>query len=559
MAADDSPEKRVGQDTSRNADTQTPSGKQDGATQPPSSINSSQTTTAPDAKDRQFQHDGPNPDLLEKVSTQQSRGQQHELETGPSAASSTKPPISLIREILFVTVVCSSNIFTQGGLGMTIIPIRAIGNGLGITDPGGLSWFVAAYSLTVGTFILIAGRLGDIFGHKLLLVSGFFWYGFWSLIAGITTYAHSQIFFDVCRALQGIGPAMMVPNALAILGSTYPPGRRKEMVFSIFGATAPNGFIIGGVFGAILARFAWWPWEFWVLAIACGAFGVLAILVIPGPFRGGDRSNKKFDYLGSVSGVAGLVLFNVAWNQAPIVGWNDPSVIVLLIVGIAIVIFFLWVERKTPQALVPPGALSGKVGFVLGCIALSWSSFGIWVYYFFQITQNLRHVSPLLSVAQVTPAGVSGCLAALTTGFLLSRVRTSYLMAISMLAFCTGNILIATMPISQTYWIQTFLATVITPWGMDISFPAATIILSNFVPKEHQGIAGSLVTTVVNYSISIGLGIGGTVESHVNRQGQDMLRGYRGALYAGIGLSGMGFLFATVFIWSEAKFLRSQR
>jgi MFS family permease len=86
---------------------------------------------------------------------------------------------------------------------------------------------------------------------------------------------------------------------------------------------------------------------------------------------------------------------------------------------------------------------------------------------------------------------------------------------------------------------------------MDMSFPAATIILSNSVSKEHQGIAASLINTVVNYSISLGLGFAGTVEVHVNRGGktpQDVLRGYRGAWYLGMGLSGLGMVVSALFV-----------
>ena len=132
---------------------------------------------------------------------------------------------------------------------------------------------------------------------------------------------------------------------------------------------------------------------------------------------------------------------------------------------------FLFIEKKTAQALIPQGALSGKVGFILGCMTLGWSSFGIWVYYFFQIIENLRNVTPLEGAAQTIPAGISGCAAALTTGYILSRLRTSYVMAIAMLGFCIGNILLATAPVNQTYWANFFVATVVTPWGMDMSFP----------------------------------------------------------------------------------------
>lgn len=81
-----------------------------------------------------------------------------------------------------------------------------------------------------------------------------------------------------------------------------------------------------------------------------------------------------------------------------------------------------------------------------------------------------------------------------------------------------------------------------------MSFPSGTIILSNKMPPEHQGLAASLVNTVVNYSISIGLGLAGTVESQVNRGGTDTLRGYRGASYMGIGLAGLGVGIATMFV-----------
>lgn len=81
-----------------------------------------------------------------------------------------------------------------------------------------------------------------------------------------------------------------------------------------------------------------------------------------------------------------------------------------------------------------------------------------------------------------------------------------------------------------------------------MSFPSGTIILSNNMPREHQGLAASLVNTIVNYSISIGLGLAGTVESQVNRGGTDTFRGYRGASYMGIGLAGLGVGVATMFV-----------
>lgn len=81
----------------------------------------------------------------------------------------------------------------------------------------------------------------------------------------------------------------------------------------------------------------------------------------------------------------------------------------------------------------------------------------------------------------------------------------------------------------------------------DISFPAATLLLSNAMPREQQGLSASLVATIVNYSISLALGFAGTVEVHVNDGGKNLLKGYRGAWYLAIGLGGLGFAFAVLF------------
>lgn len=124
-------------------------------------------------------------------------------------------------------------------------------------------------------------------------------------------------------------------------------------------------------------------------------------------------------------------------------------------------------------------------------------------------------------------------------------------MCIALSFFSIGTIIIMTAPVHQIYWAQTFVCASVIPWGMDMSFPAATLILSNSVKKEHQGIAASLVNTVVNYSISLGLGFAGTVEVNVNRGGgnkEDLLRGYRGAWYVGCGLAGLGLVISTVFL-----------
>ncbi|KAL9001282.1 MAG: hypothetical protein Q9169_000173 [Polycauliona sp. 2 TL-2023] len=322
--------------------------------------------------------------------------------------AATGKPLSLPREIAVVTVICLAQLMTQAGVGQALATTQITGSSLHITNPATRSWTIAAYSLTVGTLILPAGRWGDIHGHKRLFVIGFLWFGIWSSIGWTTTY-------------------------------TY----------------------------------------------------------------------------------------------------------ILLIVGLVLLGIFAFVESRAPYPLIPRTILNARLGFVLGCIACGWATFGIWVYYSFQFLLVLRAQSPLLTSAQFIPCAISGLIAALTTGILMSRVRHAYIMLVALLCFTTGTILLATVPVEQIYWGQTFVSMIVTPWGMDMSFPAGTLILSAAMPREHQGLAASLVSTVVNYSISLGLGFAGTVESNV--EPGETLKGFRAAFYMGIGLASLGVVVAAAF------------
>lgn len=374
------------------------------------------------------------------------------------------------QKVAAIAILCMSQLLTQAGLGQSIAPLHIIGDDIGSKTPGELSWHAAAYSLTVGTFILIAGRLGDVYGHRLMVIIGFLWYALWSLICGFSAYS-GQILYDICRAFQGIGPSILLPNSVAILGNMFPPGMKKNITFSFFGAAAPNGFILGALFASIFAGFVWWPWAYWVMAIVCFALAVLTFLIVP--IQESDRNRRtrtvekgELDPWGSITGVAGLVLVNLAWNQGPVVGWTNPYTYILLIVGIAILCLFFFIESRAAHPVVPLKALNMDTAFVLGCIAAGWSSFGIWVFYTWQLAEVLRGYSPLSAVAQFVPAGISGLTAAFSVSYLLGWIGPHYIMMAAMVAFTVGLILVGTAPVDQIYWAQTFVSIVVTPWGM---------------------------------------------------------------------------------------------
>jgi MFS family permease len=375
-----------------------------------------------------------------------------------------------------------------------------IAKSFGISNPGIESWLIAGYSLTVGTFILLSGRLGDVFGYKRMLVIGYAWYALWELVAGLSVYSN-YVLFIWARVLMGIGPSICLPNGLALLGILYEPGKRKNMSFAVFGACAPGGSIAGSAMAGVFAL-AWWPWTFWSSALVLGVTSVVAAILIPDPQVLPERPRSFMAYVHGLDlpaasiGITALVLINFAWNQAPIVGWSSSYVCVCLALGVFLIPAFFYLEIKVARnPLIPFSALNKTTAFVLGCVACGWGNFGIWVYYLWQILLVSRGASPLLASAYLSPLVISGACAAVVTGWLLGHMKPAWLMVIAMACFLTGNLLVATLPPHQIYWAQIFVTGVIAPWGMDMSFPAATLYLSNAIEKSKQGVAASLVNT----------------------------------------------------------------
>jgi MFS family permease len=422
------------------------------------------------------------------------------------------------------------------------------------------------------------------YGHKKIYLIGWLWFAVWSIITGFS-YTSNHIMFSTCRALQGIGPALLVPNAVALIGRTLPVGKQRMVGFACFGASGPLGATAGAVFSALLAQLAWWPWMFWVLAVVCLIVMSLAYIILPDeeqvPVRGLiDTKLQKFDYWGTMTGVPGLVLINTALNQAPLVLWTTSYVSCLLGVGcLLMVIFFLVELYATDDPLIPIRGLGKDAAFALTCIVTGWASHGIWAYYMYLFLEELRGYSALMTSAQTSPVAMTGVLSAFSTVWLIRRFGVSYVMFIAMTCFMVGALLLATMPIHQTYWLQTFFSIIIMPGAMNLSYPAANMLLSAALPKEKQGIAASLVSTMVNYSISCGLGIAGTIDRYVTEaaahkrgilkapslsiEGPDLsdirVIGFRASFWFAVAFSATGMVVASVFIGVTEKRKRVQR
>jgi MFS family permease len=482
-------------------------------------------------------------------------------------------------------MICMVQILPLSALGTSFPTAEYIATTFNITDPSILPWTVAAYALTFGTFILIAGRLGDIVGHKHMVVIGFVIMGLSSLLAGLSIYS-SYVLYFIARALQGIGSAFMQPNGLALLGGMYPSNsKKKNLAFALFGAMAAPGAYLGMLFGALLAHYPSWAWSSYALSVAAVVCALLAHFVLISPPQAVPRSTNIFnrfatmDWAGSITGVAGLTCIAIAWVQAPSLGWSTQYIYMLLLIGLITLSIFILIELKVAtHPLVPFKMLKPSIAFILASIGLGWASFGIYIFYLWQLLLYTRQLTPLHTALRISPVVPVGFLANALTGLLMHRTPASVILLISLLAFTTSAILLALTPQHQSYWSLTFASLTLVPFGMDMSFPAATVTISNSLPPDQQGIAGSLVATVVNYSMSLGLGFASTALRYVNGPDSQSASAstttpenttnpslsstptpYRPAFIVSIALGALGTLLCLVFVTRDLLHLRATR
>ncbi|KAJ7883429.1 major facilitator superfamily domain-containing protein [Mycena olivaceomarginata] len=442
------------------------------------------------------------------------------------------------QEFGFVLAVMLGQSFNLTPFGATLNARWLIADDLGVPGNNGqMSWIAAGFSITTGSFVLVGGRLGDVYGHRIVWLLALAWSMIWNLVSG---FARSPAFYDAARGLTGIGAGLMLPTAVALLGQTYPPGRKRNLAFGLFGALAPFSAAGGSVLEVLLAQLVNPQWIWWLHAIKNALNLAIAIPCIPTSI--GVGLGGSVDWLGACLGVVGLILFNFSFNQAPLAGWASPSVIAPVVIGIVtLLLFALWEIKGAKSPILPFGIWKAPTFLAVMCSAfLSFMSFGIFIFYHIQFTHDFRGTTALQSMAWLVPFTINGFIAACLVAALISRVPAQVIFCAGLVAVMIANILTMTAPVSGSYWAAPFVAALIAPFGPDMTFTAAQLVASNTVRRSEQGVAGSLVGTALNYGMALGIGLGGTVEAYTNAGGTQPLRGSRGAMYLGCGMAVLG-------------------
>lgn len=266
---------------------------------------------------------------------------------------------SMWKEAGFVFSIVFSQCLNEYFISGVTVLVPELTEPLGI-PPARVTWPVAAFSLVVSGFLLPFGRLADIYGGKWVYVIGIVWTCIWGLIVG---FSQNEIMLDVCRAIQGLGPAMYLPSGLQLLGSTYRPGPRKNVVFAIYGAMAAFGFFVGVFFAGVAGEYATWRWYFWIGAILSAITSVISVLCVDNDYDEHKGNGVKMDWLGAGTTIVGLVLFVFAVTDSAHApnGWATSYILATFLLGIAILGLAFYVEGwVAEQPLLPFEAFKVK-------------------------------------------------------------------------------------------------------------------------------------------------------------------------------------------------------
>ncbi|WP_246833530.1 MFS transporter [Williamsia sp. 1138] len=249
------------------------------------------------------------------------------------------------------TRVWGPQIVVLGGMQLLVVldgtvaalALPRIQNALGLSDSAG-AWVITAYVLAFGGLMLLGGRLGDTFGRKRMFVAGVAAFTVTSLICGL---AWDPISLIVGRALQGAAAAVAAPTAMALVATTFAPGKPRNQAFAVYAAMTGIGSVAGLIAGGVLTELSWRL--VFLINVPIGVIVVVGAVLF---LKESQGERLPLDVRGAVLATLGCTLVVLAVNEGP-GGWLRPVVVIPLIVGLLSLAAFVMVERNADNPILP--------------------------------------------------------------------------------------------------------------------------------------------------------------------------------------------------------------
>ncbi|KAM0714159.1 hypothetical protein Q7P37_010308 [Cladosporium fusiforme] len=421
------------------------------------------------------------------------------------------------QEIGIVSFICISQILDEYLMSGFIALMPTLMREMNISNTG-IIWPASITPLIISAYLLPFGRLADMYGGFRIYMAGLAWVVLWSLFAGFSDNTSMLI---SCRAMQGLGSAAHLPAGLAILGKLYRPGRRKNIVYAVYGCVAPFASLIGVLVAGLVSCYADWPWFFWIAALLGSVCLIGSYLTMFRSRLGSGHSNVSMDWLGSLSLSTTLILFVFAITEladAP-QGWRSPYILATGIPSLIGLVITIFVEGRSDQPLLPLSVFRIRYMAPLSlALLMNYGAFGLYMCYTTLYIREVLTIDPMMLVAWLAPMAVGGCLLALAAGGLMHVVSGTIILVLTSITIMAASLLFIFIPENPDYWAWVFPSMVLAAMSIDPAYNVANVFLSTKLEKHQQGLAGALSHALVQFGTALLLGVGKIVVSYSSDQ-----------------------------------------
>jgi len=400
-----------------------------------------------------------------------------------------------------LAILCFANFMVIMDTSIIGVALPAIKGALGYTQAS-LQWVFNAYVIFFGGFLLLGGRLSDLFGQRRMFMWGFAILTLASLLAGV---AWNEMSLNVGRALQGFGSALIAPSALTIVMMLF-GGNPQELgkALGFWGASAAAGGTAGVFLGGVITEWLSWEWTFLINI----PFGLLVLLASPVYLSKGMQRKGSIDLLGAGAVTAALVLAVYGIVTAEHHGWGSGSTILTLVSAIALLVLFLIVQAVKKEPLVPlriftaPNLAAGNIALIL----LSGAWIPLWFFLNLYLQQVL-HFSAFAGGLGLLPMTLLIMLfMVLITGKLIAKWGVKANLVIGLLALGGSLFLFAgNTPVDGNFVSHVLPASLLGALGMSLAYIPATMAAMSGAKPEEAGLASGLANTSYQIGSAIGL------------------------------------------------------
>jgi EmrB/QacA subfamily drug resistance transporter len=368
-------------------------------------------------------------------------------------------------------------------------------------DVSTVQWVINGYALVFGVLIVTGGRLADMFGRKRIFFVGAAFFAGFSVLGGA---AQSADWLIICRALQGIGGALMWP---AILGMVYGilPDSKQGLAGGLVIGVAGVGNAFGPILGGALTE-ASWRWIFFLnVPVTLIAVGVTYLKVHD---VGDAPGRQKVDYAGVTTLSLSLIALLVALDQAPLWGWGDPRIVGLFVGCVVLFAAFLVIERRAgANALVPGDVMRNRefMAAALSVLMMSATFFAILVY----VPQFLVKVlgyGPLKSGIGFLPMMGTFAVVSFVAGALYNRLGAKPILIVGAACLTAAPFLLSTVGADSGY-LALVPGMVVMGFGVGLFYSTITTAGVGALDKSRASLAGGIVYMCQIAGGSVGLGL----------------------------------------------------